>query len=36
VCGALNIDLGRLLGGISADLTRRPESGTRGVTLLAA
>lgn len=48
VCGALNIDLGRLLGGISADLTRRPTSSTSrvatlppaggagGVTLMAA
>jgi transcriptional regulator with XRE-family HTH domain len=35
VCGALNIDLGRLLGGISAELTRRPESRI-GTTLLAA
>jgi DNA-binding XRE family transcriptional regulator len=36
VCGALGIELGRLLGGISADLTRRPQSQTGGVTLLAA
>lgn len=36
VCGALNIELGGLLGGISADLTRRTECGTGGATLLAA
>ncbi len=36
VCGALNIELGRLLGGISADLSRRGEPRTGGVTLMAA
>ncbi len=37
VCGALNIDLGRLLGGISADLTRAPAGRPDGgATLLAA
>lgn len=36
VCGALNIELGRLLGGISADLTRGTESGTGGTVQLAA
>lgn len=37
VCGALNIDLGRLLGGISADLTRVPAGRPDGgATLLAA
>lgn len=36
VCGALDMNLGRLLGGISADLTRHPGSGTGGVILLAA
>jgi len=37
VCGALDIELGRLLGGISADLTRAPSGRPAGgVTLLAA
>lgn len=37
VCGALNIELGRLLGGISADLTRAPFAHPAGgATLLAA
>ncbi|MGW0162264.1 helix-turn-helix domain-containing protein [Mycobacterium sp. NPDC003323] len=35
VCGALGIELGRLLGGISADLTRAGERPV-GTTLLAA
>lgn len=36
VCGALDVDLGRLLGAISADLTRRPQPRAGGPTLLAA
>ena len=36
VCGALRIDLGRLLGGISADLTRSRPGNTGGTTLMAA
>lgn len=36
VCGALNVDLGRLLGAISADLTRLPQPGAGTPTLLAA
>ncbi|WP_395308899.1 helix-turn-helix domain-containing protein [Mycobacterium sp. AMU20-3851] len=36
VCGALNIELGRLLGGISADLTRPAAPNTGGTVLMAA
>lgn len=36
VCGALGIDLIRLLGGISADLSRAPASSSSGPVLLAA
>jgi transcriptional regulator with XRE-family HTH domain len=36
VCGALGIGLGRLLGGISADLSRRPVSRPAGDAMLLA
>jgi transcriptional regulator with XRE-family HTH domain len=36
VCGALGIELGRLLGGLSADLSRPAARPTGGATLLAA
>lgn len=36
VCGALDINLGRLLGGISADLTRSGSRPTGGAVLMAA
>lgn len=36
VCGALGIQLGRLLGGISADLSRASSRPTGGAVLMAA